>query len=80
MDSLEQVINAIIGRGDLAHLVLALWAGGATALCFALLRALTAANRQLGAAAHEVNDANRHVKDFVRELTRFNRSNSGAKG
>lgn len=75
MVDLTNAINAIIARGDLAHLVLTLWAGGATALCFALIRALTLANHELAAATREVSEANRHVKEFVRELTRFNRSN-----
>ncbi|MBN9061322.1 MAG: hypothetical protein BGP06_15295 [Rhizobiales bacterium 65-9] len=76
MDSLRLVVEAVIARGDLAHLVLALWAGGATLLCVVLARALTAANDALGRATREVSDANRHVKDFVRELTRFNRRNA----
>ncbi len=78
MDSLTHALDAFIARGDLTHLALALWAFGATAFCFALLRALQAANRQIAASAREVTAANRHVKEFVRELSRFNRGN-GAK-
>lgn len=77
MESLNHALEAIIARGDLAHLVLSLWALGASALSFALLRSLTDANKELTTAAREVSDANRHVKEFVRELTRFNERNAG---
>lgn len=68
MDILVRPVEAIVARGDLAHLALTMWALGATVVALALLRALGLANRQLAAAAHEVSEANRHVKDFLREL------------
>ncbi|WP_342358539.1 hypothetical protein [Terrarubrum flagellatum] len=76
MDVLQTIVDAIVENGDLAHLALALWALAASGLCFALMRALSLANRELAAAAHEVSTANTHVKDFVRELARFNRENA----
>ncbi|MET0604908.1 MAG: hypothetical protein ABWZ80_00480 [Beijerinckiaceae bacterium] len=78
MDSVGHAIESFIARGDLAHLALALWACGATAFCFALLRALSIANHQLAATAREVSSANRHVKEFVRQLSNFNRRNAVA--
>ena len=59
MSALDKVADAVVGRGDLAHLVLFLWAGGASLLVLNLLRDLAAANRRFD--------------DFVRELARFNR-------
>ena len=56
---------------------LALWACGATAFCFALLRALSVANHQLAATAREVSAANRHVKEFVRQLCRLQPAQRG---
>ena len=55
---MDDVFRTIAARGDLAHIVLFLWASGASAL-------LTFAVREL-AAAHRSFDA------FVRELARFN--------
>ncbi len=52
------VIDSLIARGDLSHLVLFLWASGASAGAGWLLRELGAANRRFD--------------DFVRELHRFN--------
>ncbi len=57
------VLDALIARGDLSHLVLFLWAGGASAGAGYLLRELAAANRRFD--------------DFVRELHRFNTKHGG---
>ncbi|PSC04531.1 hypothetical protein SLNSH_13630 [Alsobacter soli] len=57
------VLDAILGRGDLAHLALFLWATGASAVAVLLLRELGAANRRFDA--------------FVRELHLFNARVSG---
>lgn len=59
---LERLTEAMIARGDLAHLALLLWAGGASMLALAMLR--------------EVSAANRRFDDFVRELAHFNRRHS----
>ncbi|CAN1509305.1 hypothetical protein MCEMSEM23_00731 [Rhabdaerophilaceae bacterium] len=56
---MNAVTESIIARGDLAHLVLFLWASGASALIVHLLRE--------NAAAH------RRFDDFVREIALFNR-------
>ena len=56
---MNTVTESIIARGDLAHLVLFLWASGASGVIVHLLRE--------NAAAH------RRFDDFVREIARFNR-------
>ena len=56
---MTDVTQAIIARGDLAHLALFLWASGASALLLFALKELAAANRRFDA--------------FVRELAHFNR-------
>lgn len=55
---MSQLAEAILARGDLAHLALFLWAGGASAGLAITFRELAAANRRFDA--------------FVRELARFN--------
>ncbi len=59
MNMLEQVVAAFVGRADVGHLGLLLWAASASGLAWLVLRELTAANRRFD--------------DFVRELARFNR-------
>ena len=56
---MNDIIDTIIARGDLAHLALFLWASSASGLLWATLRELAAANRRFDL--------------FVRELARFNR-------
>jgi hypothetical protein len=63
MNMFDQIADAVIRRGDLAHLALFVWASGASALLAMTLRDLFAANRRFDA--------------FVRELTLFNRRHSG---
>ncbi len=58
MSMLDQVVSAFVGRADVGHLGLLLWAGTASAFALFVLRELTAANRRFD--------------DFVRELNRFN--------
>jgi hypothetical protein len=57
------IAQAVIRRGDLAHLALFLWAGGASFFALAVLRDLSASNKRFD--------------DFVRELARFNRRHTG---
>ena len=57
--SMSEITQSIIERGDLAHLALFLWAGGASGLLMWTLR--------------ELSSANRRFDDFVRELARFNK-------
>jgi hypothetical protein len=63
MNMFDQITEAVIRRGDLAHLALFVWASGASALLAMTLRDLFAANRRFDA--------------FVRELSLFNRRHSG---
>jgi hypothetical protein len=63
MTTIDTLIAAVIARGDLAHLALFLWAGGASLLVFVVLRDLAQSNQRFD--------------DFVRELARFNRRHSG---
>lgn len=56
---MSAVTDSIIARGDLAHLVLFLWAGAASVACMHLLKENGAAHRRFDA--------------FVREIARFNR-------
>lgn len=55
---MNAITESILTRGDLAHLALFLWAGGASGLLYHALREIAAANRRFDA--------------FVRELARFN--------
>jgi hypothetical protein len=63
---IDAITESVIGRGDLAHLALFLWASGASALLFFTSRDLAAANRRFD--------------DFVRELALFNRRHGGDSG
>ncbi|MEZ0171743.1 hypothetical protein [Microvirga sp. TS319] len=63
MNIIDQVAEAIISRGDLAHLALFVWASGASTLLAMTLRDLFAANRRFD--------------EFVRELSLFNRRHKG---
>jgi ABC-type proline/glycine betaine transport system permease subunit len=63
MNIYDQIAEAVIRRGDLAHLALFVWASGASALLAMTLRDLFAANRRFD--------------EFVRELSLFNRRHSG---
>lgn len=56
---MNDITQSFIERGDLAHLALLLWAGGASGLLMWSMRELAAANRRFD--------------EFVRELQRFNR-------
>ncbi len=55
---MEAIIASILQRGDLAHLALFLWAGGASTLLVMSFRERAAAQRRCDA--------------FLRELVRFN--------
>lgn len=61
--TIERLIDAVVSRGDLAHLALLAWALAATGFAFLLMR--------------EAQAASRRFDDFVRELARFNRRLSG---
>ncbi len=55
---LSSILNGILARGDLADLILFVWAMAASAAAFILLR--------------DLNAANARFEDFIRELHRFN--------
>jgi hypothetical protein len=59
----DRITEAVLARGDLAHLALFLWAGGASALLWTTLKELAASNRRFDL--------------FVRELARFNHHHAG---
>jgi hypothetical protein len=63
MSPIDHLADAILSRGDLAHLALFAWASGASALVVMTLRDLSAANRRFD--------------EFVREIALFNRRQSG---
>jgi hypothetical protein len=56
---MSDILDAILERGDLAHLALFLWACAATAQAHLAMREVSATTRRFDA--------------FVRELARFNR-------
>lgn len=56
---MTDILNAVLERGDLAHLALFLWACAATA--------------QAHFAQRELGEATKRFDAFVRELARFNR-------
>ena len=56
---MDDITRTISERGDLAHLVLFLWASGASGLLVWALRELVASNRRFN--------------DFVNEIARLNR-------
>ena len=55
---MDELTKTIAARGDLAHLVLFLWASGASGLLVFALREMAAANRRFD--------------DFVREIASLN--------
>ena len=59
---MEAITQSVIGRGDLAHLALFVWASGASALLF---------------FSRDLASANRRFDEFVRELALFNRRHGG---
>ncbi|MGO4704531.1 hypothetical protein AB4072_01985 [Microvirga sp. 2MCAF38] len=63
MNAFDRITEAVINRGDLAHLALFVWASGASTLLAMTMRDLFAANRRFD--------------DFVRELALFNHRHSG---
>jgi len=64
MNKCDQITEAVIQRGDLAHTALFVWASGASALLATTLRDLFAANRRFDAFAPELSLFNgRHSGD-----------------
>jgi hypothetical protein len=63
MHSFDTIAEALVSRGDLAHVALFAWASGSSLLLALVLRELASANRRFD--------------EFVRELALFNRRLSG---
>jgi hypothetical protein len=63
MNMLDQIVTAFVGKGDVGHLGLLLWAGSASIFAWLVMRELTAANKRFD--------------EFVRELNRFNARHEG---
>jgi hypothetical protein len=55
---MDELTKSVVERGDLAHLALFLWAGGASTLLVWSLR--------------ELSKVNQHFNDFVREIATLN--------
>ncbi|WP_108395758.1 hypothetical protein [Devosia submarina] len=55
---MDELTKTVVERGDLAHLALFLWAGGASTLLVWSLR--------------ELSKVNQHFNDFVREIATLN--------
>jgi hypothetical protein len=61
---LPEVLDAFIGRGDLAHLALFLWALSDTFILVWVLRELIAANRRFDLFVREIADLNRRLSNL----------------
>jgi hypothetical protein len=55
---MDRIVQHFVEHGDLGHIALLLWAGGASLLLSRMLK--------------ELGEANRRFDAFVRELTLFN--------
>jgi len=62
-DTAASIVEAILARGDLAHLALFLWAGAASVLSWHALK--------------ELSRSNRRFEDFVTAIARVDRLMSG---
>lgn len=56
---MDELTKVVAQRGDLAHIVLFLWASGASALLFWTLKELAAANRRFNEFVTEIANLNR---------------------
>lgn len=59
---MDELTKTIAARGDLAHLVLFLWASGASALLVWALREMAAGNRRFDEFVREIAAINRLFK------------------
>lgn len=60
---MDEIISTVLAKGDLAHVALFLWAGGASAAVLMLLRELSAANRRFNTFVTEIAQLNRLFRD-----------------
>ena len=55
---MDKIIDSVIARGDLTHLILMMWASGASGLLFWSLRELVASNRRFDHFVNEIAKLN----------------------
>ncbi|WP_417580433.1 hypothetical protein [Pelagibacterium sp.] len=60
---MDEIISTVLAKGDLAHLALFLWAGGASVAVFKLLREVSTANRRFNTFVTEIAHLNKLFRD-----------------
>lgn len=60
---MDEIISTVLAKGDLAHVALFLWAGGASLAVLMLLKELSAANRRFNTFVTEIAHLNRLFRD-----------------
>jgi hypothetical protein len=60
---MDEIISTVLAKGDLAHVALFLWAGGASVAVFKLLKELSAANRRFNTFVTEIAHLNKLFRD-----------------
>lgn len=60
---MDAIISTVLAKGDLAHVALFLWAGGASVAVFKLLKELSAANRRFNTFVTEIAHLNKLFRD-----------------
>ncbi|WP_421952379.1 hypothetical protein [Pelagibacterium sp.] len=60
---MDEIISTVLAKGDLAHVALFLWAGGASVAVFTLLKELSAANRRFNTFVTEIAHLNKLFRD-----------------
>ena len=60
---MDEIISTVLAKGDLAHVALFLWAGGASLAVMKLLKELSAANRRFNDFVTEIAHLNRLFRD-----------------
>ena len=60
---MDEIISTVLAKGDLAHVALFMWAGGASAAVLMLLRELSAANRRFNTFVTEIAHLNRLFRE-----------------
>lgn len=60
---MDEIVSVVLAKGDLAHVALFLWAGGASVAVFKLLKELSEANRRFNTFVTEIAQLNRLFRD-----------------
>ncbi|AEQ50796.1 hypothetical protein [Pelagibacterium halotolerans] len=60
---MDAIVSTVLAKGDLAHVALFLWAGGASVTVFKLLKELSAANRRFNTFVTEIAHLNKLFRD-----------------